>query len=352
MEFKKEEIIIFEEIKKYIYNHNNILICSHKSPDGDAIGSAISIKKFIENCRNINNDLVNTNVKVLFPTEISYQYKWLTENEDIIIAETNLKLAEEAFKSADLIIASDFNEPLRLSMCKDFFETSKAKKVVIDHHPLFNNEYDVIYNSTETSSASELVFNLLSYINLNCIDDVVATYLYIGIITDTGSLSYSCNYASTYNAISILIGTGIKGDEIHNKIFNYFPIEKTRLLGHILKDKLVVNPEYHYSYYTLTKKELCEYGYKPGYLSNVVNYALNINNIFVAASFEEKEDGITKISFRSRDGYKVNQIARDYFGGGGHMYASGADYKGSIEDAVKLFEEIIKLNINKIDCCR
>lgn len=347
MTLTKENISTFKNIKEYIENHKNILICSHKSPDGDAIGSAISFKKFIENYINSNKCLNNTIVNVLFPTEISYQYKIFADKEDILIAEENFDKAIKAFENADLIIATDFNEYSRLGICSDLLKNSKAKKIVIDHHPLFCDDFDVIYNVTETSSASELVFNVLYNINEKLIDKNVATYLYIGIITDTGSLSYSCNNPSTYTTLSFLLGTGIKGDEIHNKIFNSSPIDKTRLLGHILKDKIVVNDKYRYSYYTLTKKELDEYNHKPGYLSNVVNYALNIHNILVTASFEEKENGITKISFRSRDGFNVSNIAREYFGGGGHMYASGADFKGSIDEAVKIYEEVIKLNMCK-----
>ncbi len=149
-----------------------------------------------------------------------------------------------------------------------------------------------------------------------------AQCLYAGIITDTGSFSYGCNNPRTYRIVASLIEKGVDGAYLHRLIYSTYTVDRMRLLGYCLGEKLQVFEDARAAYITLSLEELQQFNYQEGDTEGVVNYALSIKNIDLAALFTEKEDHV-KASFRSIGDVDVNQLARKHYAGGGHKNAAG-----------------------------
>lgn len=327
------------QFEKYILGARSIVVCVHKSPDPDAVGSLVAMQKFYDN---YFAKIHNAEIHYIIPDELPDHLQWMIEGErdKYLIDDDFQKGGKRIFNDADLVICMDLADSSRIAMYGPLFEKSDAIKVNIDHHPQICDDFDFVVRDMSVSSTSELLFTLLSLISVDSIDSCIANALYAGILGDTGSFSYSCDTPSTYYVVAELLTLGAEVEKIHELLFNNYPYERTQLLGYVLDKKLKlvkVNNEM-VSYYSLSVKELEEYHYKPGYLENVINYALNIKGVKVAASFVQRNNNLIRISLRSKGKIRINEFACNYFNGGGHPNASGASvYDKSLEECVDIY---------------
>jgi phosphoesterase RecJ-like protein len=200
---------------------------------------------------------------------------------------------------------------------------------------------DLTISKSEISSTSELIYELILALNKkHLINKAVAECLYTGIVTDTGSFSYSCNYVDTYLIISELFKLGIDGEHIHRLVYDTYSEDRMRLLGYCLSEKLKVFQKYGIAYISLTKEDLKRFNFQVGDTEGVVNYALSIEGISVAVLFMERE-GYIKLSLRSKGNVSVETIARKYYDGGGHYNASGGSSYVGMEQTLKEFEKLL-----------
>jgi len=137
-----------------------------------------------------------------------------------------------------------------------------------------------------------------------------------------------------------LIEKGAGIERIHRLVYDTYSESRMRLLGHCLSRRLKVIHELNTAYIWLSKDDLTEFNYQPGDTEGVVNYALSIENVSLAALFTERDDRI-RISLRSKGNFSVNEFARLHFNGGGHRNAAGADSFVSLKETLDLFENII-----------
>jgi phosphoesterase RecJ-like protein len=271
----------------------------------------------------------------------------LAFSDDIIIYKKQTKQAKLAIANADLVICLDFNSLNRADKAEYAIRNTQAFKVLIDHHQQPECFADLIISDTAVSSTSELLYEIILQAEyMQYVDSDVAEALYVGIMTDTGSFSYSCNRSRTFFIVSRLIEYGIDVAAIHQKVYDTNSEERLRLLGHCLSKKLVVLDDCNTAYIYLDKKELKEFNYKKGDTEGVVNYALSLKGINLAAIFIEKENMI-KVSFRSKGSFSVNEFARKHFNGGGHNNAAGGESYVSLEKSIKEFENLLE-NYKKI----
>jgi phosphoesterase RecJ-like protein len=262
-------------------------------------------------------------------------------HKDILIFSSDKKACIIAIQEAELIISSDYNNLGRLNEATPLVRNSTAVKVLIDHHLNPSDEFDYKISVSKISSTSELVYNFIEEAgDLHLLDQGIAECIYAGIITDTGSLSYSCNYVKTYLILAELFRLGVDGEHLHRLIYDTYSESRLRLLGFSISDQLEVLPEYHTAFITLTKEDLARFDHQIGDTEGVVNYALSIKDINLAALFMER-DGIVKASFRSKGAFAVNTLAAEYFNGGGHRNAAGANCTTSLEETVAKFREIL-----------
>ena len=323
-----------KELKKVLNTAKNIVITTHRGPDGDAMGSSLGL------C-NLLVQLGHT-VTVITPNEYANFLHWLPGNDDVIIYEGNEEKADEITANADLIFLLDFSHLSRIATFTDAVKKSKATKVMIDHHQDPDRDIaELIFSDTTACSTAQLVFEVMEAMEMTSyLNKEIAECLYVGIMTDTGSFKYASTTAKTHHVIAELINAGAKNAKIHDLIYDNSSANRIKLLGYCLNEKLRLYPENNAAIISLTAEELERFEFKKGDTEGFVNYALAIEGIKFAIFIAEK-DGLVKLSLRSKGNFKVNEIAGKYFSGGGHMNASGGIYEASVNETIKKVEQII-----------
>ena len=315
----------------------SVVITTHRGPDGDAMGSSLALYHLLKKLEH--------NVQIITPNDYAYFLHWLPGNKDVIIYEESKEKCKKISEKADLIFFMDLNNIDRIADYKDCIINTSSIKILIDHHQ--DPDYsmaDLVFSDTKSSSTAELLYNIIKVLNLNhLIDKDISECLYTGILTDTGSFKYSSTTSNTHNIISDLIERGVDHSRIHDLIYDNSSIDSMRLLGYCLNEKLQVYEENNSAIISLNHEELKRFNFKKGDTEGIINYALAIKGIIFAAFIVEK-DGITKLSLRSKGNFKVNEIAKKYFNGGGHINASGGVSQLSVKETIKKLENIIKKN--------
>ena len=314
-----------KKIKKWLHPEAKILITSHHNPDGDAIGSLLAMYHSIKKEGYL--------VTCVVPNRMPEFLRWMPGANEILIFNENRDT--RLFTEADIIYCLDYNSPSRVVAMEGALKSSGAKKILIDHHPDPEKDFfDSVYSTVEISSTAELVYNyIIAWKGDKEINKDIAACLYVGIMTDTGSFSFNCSYASTFTATAKLLETGINGEAIHNLVYNNYSESRLRLLGYCLSEKMTVLEEYSLAYISLTKTELERFGYVPGDTEGIVNYPLSIKDVKISVLLTERKDRI-RLSFRSKGNFPVNRIAREDFEGGGHMNAAGGDSFVSMDETI------------------
>jgi bifunctional oligoribonuclease and PAP phosphatase NrnA len=325
----------FHDIRQLLKEPRKILIATHTSPDGDAIGASLALFGYF---RKIGHE-----VSVMVPDPDPKFLQWMPYHENLLVYTRDKEICNRKIGDADLIFCVDFNSLGRLSKAENEVRHSAAKKILIDHHTNPATDFDLIISETETSATSELIYDFISDSgDRDIIDTDIAACIYAGIITETGSFSYSCNYEKTYLITADLYRRGIDGEHIHRQVYDTYSESRLRLLGFAISEKLVVLHDYHAAYISLSRQELEQFNHQVGDTEDIVNYALSIEGINLAALFYEREDeDIVKVSLRSKGHFSVNDIARTYFNGGGHVNAAGANSKYTLQETVDIFVKLL-----------
>ena len=322
------------KLKNLLTNPKQIVITTHRGPDGDAMGSSLAMFHLLKQ--------FGHNVSVITPNHYASFLKWMPASKKILLYEGNEKETKKITKNADLIFLMDFSHMSRISDFAEIVSSANATKILIDHHQDPDMRIaDIIFSDTQSCSTAQIVYEIIDSMELSHhINKSIAECLYVGIMTDTGSFKYSSTTAKTHQIIAELIGVGIENAKIHELIYDNSSANRIRLLGYCLNEKLLLYPENNSAIISLTAKELDRFEFQKGDTEGFVNYALAIQGIRFATFIVEKE-GVVKLSLRSKGDFKVNEIANKYFNGGGHINASGGVSQVSVDGTIKVIEEII-----------
>lgn len=330
--FTKDQESVISEL---LSSNCKVVIVVHRNPDGDALGSSLGLNIYLRNAFQLNS-------KVIVPDPFPDFLDWMPGTDEILIGTLQKNEVELAFKEADLIFCLDFNHPSRTDQLAESIINSQAYKVMIDHHREPDNFCHAMLSDISASSTCELV---LSWILHNkgeaFLDKDAASCLYTGMMTDTGSFRFQSATATTYHYAALLIEKGVQHWLIHEAISNQNSFSKLKLWGLALHEKLVYLPEFKTAYIALSEKDLKEYSYKEGDLEGLVNYALSIKGVLVAALFSER-GGKIRISFRSISEFPVNELSRDHFEGGGHLNAAGGVSHLNLYETLEKFKSVLK----------
>ncbi len=323
-----------QEIKQIVSDSKSIVITTHKSPDGDAIGSSLALYHFFKK----SNKEVTVIVPDAFPTFLN----WMEGSASIIHHDTQTELAEEIISKADTIFSLDYNGLGRIGNLSNPIAESTATKIVIDHHQDPQEFADHYIVDTNCCSTCQLIYEFIADLEeLDKFDKAMGECIYCGIMTDTGSFRYPSTTAKTHQIIAHLIDLGADGAKIHQEVYDTYSEQRLRLLGYALTEKMKVFPEHSAAYISLSQEELKRFSFKKGDSEGLVNYPLSIDGIKFTVLITEKEDNIS-LSFRSKDDFYVNKIAKEHFNGGGHIYAAGGMLELSLEEAIKKVEKVMK----------
>jgi phosphoesterase RecJ-like protein len=315
------------QLKALLASPNRFIVLAHKSPDGDAVGSAAGFYKFLLN--------LSCKAHVVLPDLPSDTLLPFMADTDCLYFSEHPEAVKTLFEESSVLICLDFNAPSRVGDMQLLIEEFSGVKVMIDHHPEPEAFADLMISDVTNSSTCQLIYECIELMDLtHAIDQHVARALYLGIMTDTGSFRFPSVNAKTHHILAELMNTGIAHWKIHQDVYDNNRIDQLQLRGYAISEKLVLlNKEKNpipAGYISLTKEELSRFNYKTGDTEGLVNVILSLEGIKVGVLIQEKSDGI-KMSFRSKDGVFVNELAKQHFNGGGHKYAAGGISFDSME---------------------
>lgn len=316
-----------------------IAIIPHRGPDGDAMGSTLGLYHFL-----IKN---NHQPTVIAPNDFPDFLAWLPGSETVKIFEKDTDNCTKILEEAELVFTLDFNAFHRTGEMEHTLARLKVPFIMIDHHQKPDDYAAYMYSDTSFGSTCEMLYNFISFLDKKeDLDKTIATCIYTGILTDSGSFRFPGTTGNTHRIIAELIDLGVENTQIPVLLFDNSSYSRLQLLGRALQNMKVFE-EHKASYTTLTQAELDAFNYIKGDTEGIVNYGLSIKGINLTAIFiENKDEKIIKISFRSQGGFDVNQFARDHFNGGGHSNAAGGRSEATMEETVKKFEDLVtKLKI-------
>ncbi|MDT0557191.1 bifunctional oligoribonuclease/PAP phosphatase NrnA [Ichthyenterobacterium sp. W332] len=322
------------EIKALLSSPKSIVIVPHKNPDGDAIGSSLGLYHYLLQYKH--------NITIIAPNDYPSFLKWMPSENKILHYDTNKDKADILIHNADLIFTLDFNALFRTGDMEDVLNTSNGLKIMIDHHQQPADYAKYMYSDVSMSSTCEMVYNFIEFLgDSEQINSAIASCLYTGIMTDTGSFRFPSTTSRTHRVIANLIDKGAHNSEIHNAIYDTNRYERLQLLGTALSNMKVL-PEYNTAYISLTQQELDTFNFQKGDTEGVVNYALSLKGIVFAAIFiESSQESIIKISLRSKGDFSVNEFSRAHFNGGGHTNAAGGKSELTLTKTIEKFISIL-----------
>lgn len=315
------------EVAQLLSHPKKICIVTHQNPDGDSLGSSNALYLFLKRQgHEVYNILPNA-----FPDSIS----WLPGTDKAIIAEADLETAAKHIADAELIFSLDHNAHNRTGVLEEHLKECDATFIMIDHHRQPEAYATYRYSDHHMSSTCEMIYHFFE--KLDATDEItkeIAECLYCGIMTDTGSFKYRSTTATTHEVIAQLIRKGADGEKIQRSIYDTNSLDRLQLLGTAL-DNLIFREEYRTAFITLSSEEMERHNFKRGDSEGFVNYGLSLKGAVMALIFKEyREDGVVKISLRSKGDFDVNTLARKHFNGGGHKNAAGGRLECSLDEAV------------------
>ncbi len=321
-------------LKEFLAEPRHIVITTHPKPDGDAMGSSLGLYNYLM--------LKGHLVSVITPTDYPTFLQWLPNNSDVIIYTDKPEQSQHLVASADLIFCLDFNSLVRINEMGLYVRESKAKKVLIDHHLEPEGFEDYRLWTTSACATAQLVYEFIVNVmgERRLLNKEIASCLYTGIMTDTGSFRFRSTTSNVHRIVADLIDFGADNTLIHQLVYDDFSENRLRFLGHCLLNKLEVLNEYNAAIIIITKQELEEYKISTGDTEGIVNYALSITGIRLAILIIERQD-VVKLSIRSTGDFPANEICKKYFNGGGHRNAAGGFSNENIEAVREKFNLIL-----------
>lgn len=328
---KNTELVLLKEL---LATPKKIVIVPHKNPDGDAMGSTLALCQYLTK--------TGHNATVVSPNDYPKFLKWLPFEKEVVKYDLQTQRAKRLIKDAELIFTLDFNSLSRVGELQYELEKATAQFIMIDHHQQPDDYAVVTYSDVTVCATCQMVYHTFEMLDAtHLVDGDMATCLYTGIMTDTGSFRFRSTTATTHRVIADLIEKGANNAFIHQQIFDSNSYERMQLLGKALTN-LVKLDEYKTAFITLSQEELDKHNYQKGDTEGFVNYGLSLDEVVLALIFiENKQEGIVKISLRSKGDFSVNLMAREHFEGGGHTNAAGGKSDRNLQETVDYFISIL-----------
>lgn len=325
-----------ESLRSLILSSDNIILCCHRSPDGDALGSLLGMAEFLRQQGKVPVAVV--------PDAYPDFLQWLPGTERIIRYDKHKSFVDGLLVSADLVFCLDFNTYSRTDDMADTLAASPAKKVLVDHHLNPDIDTELCVSHPEACSTCELVFRLIWQLgSFDMMTRKCAVPLYCGMMTDTGGFTYNSTRPEIFFIISQLLTKGIDKDKIYRNVYNNYSEWRMRLIGYVLNEKMVVMQEERAAYFVLTRDDLKRFHYIKGDAEGLVNMPLQIKGLRLSISLRQdtEKDNLVWVSTRSVDNFPCNKLAEQYFNGGGHLNAAGGRLECSVEEAEALVRKAV-----------
>ncbi len=322
------------KFKEIISKPQKVVVLMHPKPDADALGSTLALTSYLTK--------KGHSVTPISPTDYPNFLNWLPGNESVLVFQKESpQKTEKAIAEASLIFCLDFNNLSRIFELGDMVRKSSAIKVLIDHHLEPEQFADFEQWDGTAASTAELVYQVIHELeDDDLIDQPIAENLYAGLMTDTGGFRHSNTSHKVFLVAAELVAHGAEPAKISKLIYDTNSLERLRLMGFVLAEKLQVLPEYNTAYIVLTADELKKFSSQTGDTEGLVNYGLSVKGVSMAALIYQRKDMI-KLSFRSFGKFSVNDFARKHFNGGGHKNAAGGQSDLTLDQTIKKFLDLL-----------
>ena len=314
---KRESVPLIDLLRE---TKGSILILTHENPDGDALGSAMALYLFLKK--------KGKNVTVGCKDRVPHFLDFLPRVDEIV------RLPDGRFYDIGIVVdAANFK--------RTGADVRVAKRIRIDHHVggEFYSRYD--YIDPKAPATATLVYELILAWDESAIDEEIATCMYVGLATDTGFFRYSNTNEYAFEIAKRLVQYGANPHQVYVMFSEREPVGKMKLISKVL-ETLKLYEDGLVAGITVYDRFFKETGTSYDDSEGLVNYPRSIEGVEVAfAIIEKPEEGVWKVSLRSKVRVDVSKIA-ERLGGGGHKYAAGCKIKaGSYEEALdRLLTEI------------
>lgn len=324
------------DLKMLLDKAQKIVLTCHVSPDGDAMGALTALLSVLKH--------QNKEVFAITPNIFPDFLNWLPGVAEVMVYEKNEEMLNPILQTADLFVCLDFNGLSRLSTMETVVRESPAAKIVIDHHPGPEDFASSLISFPQMSSTCELLYRVLVALygeDMLGYDEAVC--LYTGMMTDTGAFTYNSSRSDIYYIIGKLLEKGIDKDKIYRNVFYEYSPERFRLLGYVLYVKMEQLHEYHSVILSLDREEQKRFSHKKGDTEGFVNIPLQIkgNKLSIFLRENTEQDNI-RVSLRSVDDFPCNQMAAEFFNGGGHLNAAGGTLECTLDEAIDLAKKAVR----------
>ncbi len=328
-----------QALKDFLHNPKKIVITTHANPDADALGSSLGLHHYLIG--------LGHDVSTIVPNSYPDFLEWMPGNSSVINYEKSKEKADSLLSASDLLFCLDFSGYNRIKEMKEIASHISAKVALVDHHLNPEIKPDFNFWNDKAAATAELVFDLImAYSGKEAITKDIAECLYAGVMTDTGSFKHNSTTSKVHRMVADLIDLGANVNKVSRLIYDTNSLERLKFLGHALAEKLQVIEPSRVAYFVIEEDDFKDFKLKQGDTEGLVNYALSIKGIVVAAIIIERENEI-KLSFRSIGDFAVNKFAEEYFHGGGHKNASGGISELNLVETEKKFKELIETDILK-----
>jgi phosphoesterase RecJ-like protein len=324
------------ELSQLISTSQNIVITCHQSPDGDAIGSSLAWASYLGS--------LGKEVTIIVPDQYPDFLLWLPNTEKIVRYDKHKEKCDMLLKIADLIFCLDYNTPSRVDEMQQALLDTQAQRVLIDHHLNPDVPTVLTISHPEVCSTSEIVFRIVWQMGaFDNLDKHFAIPVYCGMMTDTGGFTFASTRPEIFYIISLLLTKHINKDKIYRNVYHNYSENRLRLMGYVLYEKLVYLQEYNAAYYALTKEELRGFRFSKGDAEGLVNIPQQIKGLRLSISLREdtEKERLVWVSLRSVDDFPCNEMAEQFFNGGGHLNASGGRLNCTIDEAIETVKRAI-----------
>jgi len=301
--------------KAEIASAKSVLIGTHLNPDGDALGSALAVSLYLDGLGIVNELICHhsppRNLQFLPGIERVKQVPSASEH--------------------DLGIVVDLDAFDRLGTTERYFHNCK-KTIVIDHHLPHQAPGDLRIVDSEAPATAIIVTRLFLAFQADFTPDI-ATCLFTGVVTDTGSFRFRNTNPEALALASLLLDQGANLEQVSEEIFQSRPESSARLLG-LMLDQMHLEDKGRIAWAILRQSDFIRLNARDEETEGFVNELLSVDTVLVAVLGRETGPGITRVSLRSRAKIDVAEIARP-FGGGGHMNAAGLTFEGDPKESMQ-----------------
>jgi phosphoesterase RecJ-like protein len=325
-------MVNFNQLQSILDKPQNILITSHANPDGDAIGSALSLYHYLFK--------KGHRVNVIMPTEMPDFFDFMPGFEKIWIFEKQHDICMRIIENAEIIFALDYNHFNRTEQMEKPLTAAKAYKVMIDHHLEPDNFANAMLWKTSASSTCELIYD---FFELNQVLDFVPIEsfecMYVGILTDTGRFQHATN-PRIFRISAELCERGVNINHINDMVSNSYSYKRFKLFAYSISEKIELLEDVNTGIIILNQEDHRIFNIQRGDLEGIVNFILRIRQLKCAILITERKDRV-KLSFRSKGNFSVQEICSKYFNGGGHFNASGGQTKDTLPNTLKQLKSLL-----------